>query len=1194
MKKHLSFLMLLAALIVPWVAKAQGCTPISTFPVTYGFEATEGFTTTVTSAAACTTNVFNACWRNEQTTFTGSTGSGRIWHIYGGTTAAQIHSGTQSLTLPNKGAATGLSTTMLTFPAMDFSSSNGYVVSFWIYRNGTGTNPEGIKVYASNTDTIDANAVLLGQYSRHYTLAYPQAEAASGWYQYETAPIALTGTVYIIFEGQSYYGSSTYIDDVTIAVAPSCPKPSNVVVDSISYDAANITWSDPTSAASSFRVYYGTAPNIDITTATYVTASDTSVLLSNLQPLTTYYYVVVSDCGGGDNSVPTSEGHFTTLRNCGDGLVNINDAVSYGSSSSYTQMTYNYNGTNYAVGHTANIFTAEEMIGLGVEGPGTIYSISVHASATATVVPMKIYIGKTALTEFSAATDTVGMLANMTLVFDDTLRTTPGEWFTIPFTTPFEYSPDSSLIIYFFRPSVPTGNGTFYYTSTSPVYRSFYGYRSSTSTAALSFTRSSNRNDVKFDICYEVPSCTRPSNVAHTATANSVTLTWTGCDNATEYLVTYNILGGAVSSVSSSLPTVTINNLVPGSDYEFTIVSICGSDTSYAENYSATTECGELNILPYTQTFEGAPTGSATSITFVNCMNRLNNGTTNFGYPYVSASAAYNVTPGGTKGLYWYDATTTGTYGDYQCVVMPAVDTDSYPINTLQLRFWARATVTSYHPVFQVGVMTDPDSINTFQLVQTVAVEGTTYTEFTVPLGEFDGYGQYIAIKAVRPTTAWYATVDDITIETMPACPRIVDLEAVATVSNALLTWGYQEGYDEPAGYELTYDSIGGSNPVTLNLTSPTATLTGLVARTDYKAYLRADCNGEYGIMDSIEFTTGPNAFIDLTSGTAGTSYYLPIGNYYNYSYTQQIVTAAEMGGAATLTGIDFQYAYSSATTQKSNVTIYLANTTATTLSSAFVTYSASTFVPVYTGNMNCTQGWNHFQFTTPFQYDGTSNLLIVVHDNSGAYPGSAYIYATHSAPAGSGRYVQNDSSPYTLSSITGGTSVSYRANMHLHKDDNGVITCAAPAALVTDITGTTADVAWIPGYNETSWDLSYREVSATTWTEAATGVTTTTYQFTNLTPGTDYEFRVSFECNDADNTVYSTTVSGRTLCQTISIPYTYGFEGLPTGSTTVRPDIPCWHHINNGSTYFGYPYVYASAARTGTRGMYWYGSRRL
>ncbi|MCR5191698.1 MAG: hypothetical protein K6D59_00200, partial [Bacteroidales bacterium] len=178
------------ALLVSWVTQAQSnCTPISTFPVTYGFEASEGFTTTVTSAAACTTNVFNSCWRNEQTSFnaTSTTTSGRIWHIYGGTTAAQIHGGAHSLMLPDKGSTAGVSTTMLTFPAMDFTNAGGYVVSFWIYRNGTGTStPEGFKIYASPTDTIGPGAVELGHYSRHRTMAYPTIESTNGWYQYET------------------------------------------------------------------------------------------------------------------------------------------------------------------------------------------------------------------------------------------------------------------------------------------------------------------------------------------------------------------------------------------------------------------------------------------------------------------------------------------------------------------------------------------------------------------------------------------------------------------------------------------------------------------------------------------------------------------------------------------------------------------------------------------------------------------------------------------------------------------------------------------------------------------------------------------------------------------------------------------------------------------------------------------------
>ena len=100
MKKRLLIAFALA-LMVPWAARAQNdCTPIGTFPVTYGFEASEGFTTTVTSATACTTDVVGTCWRNEATVQTG-TNPTRVWKplpvrlplptVFGTSTAAPPH-----------------------------------------------------------------------------------------------------------------------------------------------------------------------------------------------------------------------------------------------------------------------------------------------------------------------------------------------------------------------------------------------------------------------------------------------------------------------------------------------------------------------------------------------------------------------------------------------------------------------------------------------------------------------------------------------------------------------------------------------------------------------------------------------------------------------------------------------------------------------------------------------------------------------------------------------------------------------------------------------------------------------------------------------------------------------------------------------------------------------------------------------
>lgn len=221
-----------------------------------------------------------------------------------------------------------------------------------------------------------------------------------------------------------------------------CRKPVGLFVNNITHDEAQLNWNSPDGNANSYRVYVSATPNIDVATANYTTETDTFTVIGNLLPLTTYYYRIVSDCGGGDMSLPTAERSFSTLRNCGDGFANINDAVSYGTSSGYTYFTYNYNSSTYTVGRAATIYTADEMVGLGMDGVGTINAISVRAGATATVVPMKVYIGKTALSSFSGASDTIGLFDNLTLVYDDTIRTTAQEWFTIPFSTPFAYNPE--------------------------------------------------------------------------------------------------------------------------------------------------------------------------------------------------------------------------------------------------------------------------------------------------------------------------------------------------------------------------------------------------------------------------------------------------------------------------------------------------------------------------------------------------------------------------------------------------------------------------------------------------------------------------------------------------------------------------------------------------------------------------------
>ena len=273
------------------------CGTITTFPKTYTFETSDGFPS---NASTPTTNPFSSCWRNEATVQNGSY-STRVW----GTSTSSKKNGSQSLVLPDKGSG---SKTMLVFPAMDFTSDNGYVVSFWIYRNGSSTSPEGFKVYASDCDTIGASAVELGHYSRNYNIAYPQTESASGWYYYETSPIMMTGTVYIIFEGQSYYSSATYVDDVTIKVAPNCLKPTGLEANNITTNSADLSWTDHGETA--WTLYYKKTSDENYTEVSNV--NENPYTLPDLDHSSNYQFYVVANCSATDNSEASDVKTFST------------------------------------------------------------------------------------------------------------------------------------------------------------------------------------------------------------------------------------------------------------------------------------------------------------------------------------------------------------------------------------------------------------------------------------------------------------------------------------------------------------------------------------------------------------------------------------------------------------------------------------------------------------------------------------------------------------------------------------------------------------------------------------------------------------------------------------------------------------------------------------------------------------------
>ena len=130
---------------------------------------------------------------------------------------------------------------------------------------------------------------------------------------------------------------------------------------------------------------------------------------------------------------------------------------------------------------------------------------------------------------------------------------------------------------------------------------------------------------------------------------------------------------------------------------------------------------------------------------------------------------------------------------------------------------------------------------------------------------------------------------------------------------------------------------------------------------------------------------------------------YLPSYSFYEYALSQQIYTAEEIGSACTITSISF---FNKANTDRNrNYDIYLKHTDKSTFSSKtdWITVSASDKVFSGTVTMSAV-AWTTFVLDTPFEYDGTSNLVLVVDDNTNGYDQAPYmscsVYSTEESQA--------------------------------------------------------------------------------------------------------------------------------------------------------------------------------------------------
>ena len=387
--------------------------------------------------------------------------------------------------------------------------------------------------------------------------------------------------------------------------------------------------------------------------------------------------------------------------------------------------------------------------------------------------------------------------------------------------------------------------------------------------------------------------------------------------------------------------------------------------------------------------------------------------------------------------------------------------------------------------------------------------------------------------------------------------------------ASALVSWD-----NDPAGtvsfFSLEYAEEGQDNGVFVsNITGTSYMLSPLNPLTRYVVRLQANHN-DNTVSDwgTISFTTGCLAGGENAVGN-GTSMneYLPTYCFYQYGYSQQIFTAAEIGSAGNIYSLSLEM---SNVTQSRRYKIYLMHTTATTVSTWLPANNAQL---VFDADQNLEEGWNTFQFSAPFAYNGTDNLVLIFVDITNNYTPlwDNNRCSVHTAYSNCSRYIYNRDRPYNINTIpsSSGTPANIRNNVIFGGFCDTTVTCIVPNIYVDHISDTSADVIWVPGYDENAWELEYAFFGDSLWTPIAglTGGMLTLYQ---LNPHTRYKIRMRAVCAPDQVSEWAMT-DFTTECAKISIPFSEDFNSCNTTGSMSTWIPECWTNYDCFSTIFPY-----------------------
>ena len=503
-----------------------------------------------------------------------------------------------------------------------------------------------------------------------------------------------------------------------------CTPLTGLSVSNIQSHSVELSWNMPEGGASNYIVQYAKdGQNWDDAYITTVNVQDTSVTLTGLQSITKYWVRVARNCGS-DTSVWIKQS-FSTLCEYIDTLPYICDLSLVSSTMHPIPVCW-----ERGPGSCCDPVISYGAINLWI--PNTISMPHLNRQL---IDINTVEVSFSARSETNNGTLIIGVMtdasADSTFVAVDTLSlTTSYETYVVPING-------------------YTGVGdrvSFKCIDHSDIY-------------------------VKDVILDYTLSCPRPYDLESSSpTYNSINLNWTGTSSS--YNVYYKMDGENAYSVASNVTAgvgqpFTLSGLASSTIYQWYVGAQCYDNTEATSHEVSFFEtlCDPINQLPVSWDFESYNNETKMPLCWKN-----------IGEADIREGNAHS----GTHSMRLYS-------NNSPCyVVLPKVENNLYPIDNMQIRFFAMntGTVSDFHVQVIGGVITNPENSATFipnETIDVIGAAGGSFQEYTLRLSDYYPNDAYPAIKFVGINGTWLL-IDDLTLEVvdstlLPACPSLTTLE---------------------------------------------------------------------------------------------------------------------------------------------------------------------------------------------------------------------------------------------------------------------------------------------------------------------------------------------------------------------------------------------------------------------------------